>query len=326
MNILITGCSGYIGGVLAIELSSRGHHLVGVDRRPYEGEALDEFVSGDLCDASVAAEAVADAQFVFHLAAARTDWGVTADQYFRDNVHATRRLIEAGRTRGVRRWFFYSSVAAMGSEADPPDESAELRPEGPYGRSKAKAEGLFEELVTETGNESVMILRPSAVYGPRNPPDTNIFRLMDAIYRKRFLMVGDGETRKTTSYIENVVAATLFLADRMSSGVERYIYVDCPVLTTGELVLRIHDLLGRRSPRFRVPESVATTAGGALDVAADLLSTDLPITGRRIEKFCRETYFDGGAIRRAGFEQPVKNRTALRRTVNWYLEEVAPER
>lgn len=324
MNVLVTGCSGYIGGVLARELSSRGHRVTGVDRRPYEDQSVDTFVHGDLCDPSVAAESVAGAETVFHLAASRTDWGVSEEEYFRDNVRATRTLLDAGAEHGIHRWLFYSSVAAMGTEADPPDESAKLRPEGPYGRSKAEAEDLFRSLAGEDGGQQVVILRPSAVYGPDNPPDTNVFRLIDAIYRHRFVMVGDGETRKTTSYIENVVAATLFLFERMSAGVDTFIYVDDPVLETGELVRRIYGLLGRDGPRLRVPNNFATGVGRVFDVAADLLSIDFPITGDRIEKFCRETYFDGGALRREGFEQPVENRTALERTVEWYLEEIAP--
>lgn len=321
--MLVTGASGYIGGVLARELSSRGHRVTGMDRRPYEGQSLDTFVRGDICDPSLTAEAVADAEIVFHLAASRTDWGVSEEDYFRDNVRATRTLLEAGAENGIHRWFFYSSVAAIGTQVDSPDESAELRPEGPYGRSKAEAEDLFRSLAREDQRQEVVVLRPSAVYGPNNPPDTNVFRLIDAIYRRRFVMVGDGKTRKTTSYIENVVAATLFLFERMSPGVETFIYVDEPVLETGELVERIHRLLGRNGPHLGVPENVATVASRVLDVAADLLSIDIPITGDRIDKFCRETYFDGSALRSHGFDQPVENQTALQRTVRWYLEEVA---
>lgn len=324
MNVLVTGCSGYIGGVLSRKLSSRGHRVIGVDRRPYEGQSVDTFVHGDLCDHSVASDSVVDAEAVFHLAASRTDWGVSEEEYFRDNVRATRTLLEAGTEHDVQRWFFYSSVAAMGTEADPPDESAELRPQGPYGRSKAEAESLFRRLTKEDGEQEVVILRPSAVYGPPDPGDTNVFRLIDAIYRHRFVMVGDGDTRKTTSYIENVVAATLFLSKRMSSGVETFIYVDEPVLKTGELVQRIYELLGRDGPHLRVPQNLAAMVGRVLGVAGDLFFVDIPITGDRIEKFCRETYFDGSALRREGFEQPVDNRTALQRTVEWYLEEIAP--
>lgn len=323
MRVLVTGCSGYIGGVLAGVLASQGHEVVGVDRRCYEGNALDRFVKGDLCDPSVASEAVTGPEFVFHLAASRTDWGVSEEEYFRDNVKATRNLLCAGSEREITRWFFYSSVAAMGTDAYPPDESAELEPDGPYGRSKARAEALFHRLARTDRRQRVMILRPSAVFGPNNPPDTNIFRLIDTIYRRRFVMVGDGETRKTTSYIDNVIAATLFLAERTSPGVATFIYVDKPVLRTRTLVARIHRLLGRRPPRFRVSERLAGFAGSVLDVVGDLISKDLPVTGSRIEKFCRETYFDGSAIRREGFEQPVGNRKALRKTVRWYLDEVA---
>jgi nucleoside-diphosphate-sugar epimerase len=257
---------------------------------------------------------------ILHLAAAKGDWGISEEEYYRDNLEATRAIIEAGKDAGVKDWVFYSTVSTLGPHHEPVDEDADFNAINPYGASKAEAEKLFHQLAADDPETRVLIIRPSVVYGPGNPPSTNIYRLVDAIYNRRFAMVGPGDAIKSTSYIENLLDATLFLMDRMERGVQTYIYVDEPALTTGTLVERIHNLLGKSPPSWHIPLSVASPIATVSDWAADLTGIDFPITAARIEKFNRSTNFDASKIREEGFEQPVSNKEALRKTVEWHLE------
>lgn len=168
----------------------------------------------------------------------------------------------------------------------------------------------------------MLIIRPSVVFGPKNPPSTNIYRLIDAIYHNRFVMVGSGEATKSTSYIENLIEATLFLMGRMERGVQTYIYVDEPAPSTGYLVKQIYGLLGKKQPSWHVPLGVAKPIAYLSDVAASLTGIDFPITAARIEKFNTSTNFDASAIRELGFTQPVSNDEALRKTVEWHLQHI----
>jgi nucleoside-diphosphate-sugar epimerase len=320
IDILLTGSSGYIGSRLAPKLSERNYILRGVDREDAKVKGLESFIHGDLCDPAVARKGVADVDQVLHLAAAKDDWGLTREEYFRDNLGATKTLIEAGRKHGVKNWIFYSTVAVLGPSEEPLDEEAELNPVIPYGESKAEAEKLFYQLAEDNPEASILIIRPSAVFGPGNPPCTNIYRLIDAIYNRRFMMIGEGNALKTTSHLENLIQATLFLMERMQPGVQIYNYVDYPVLTTRELVRRIYRYLGRSEPSFSLPLDLVKPVAKMSDIAADLTGIDFPITADRIEKFCTPTNFDASAIRELGFEQPVSNEEALRATVEWHLE------
>jgi nucleoside-diphosphate-sugar epimerase len=323
MRLLVTGCSGYIAGRLVPCLKARGHIVAGLDRRRPETVDLDRFVHGDLLDLRSLSDALDGVEAVLHLAAAKGDFGIADREYVRDNLDATRVLITAGRKAGVRRWLFFSSVAAMGSSASYASEQAPLNPANAYGTSKAEAERLFHRLVEDDPMAEVAILRPSAVYGPGDWTDTNVYRLIDAIHRNRFVMIGTGETMKTLSYIDNVVAATLFLMDATKPGVQTYIYVDEPVMSTAELVRRIYEVLGQHGPRWHVPAGLAVGLASAADVLGRLTGVDFPITAARIKKFSTATTFDGGAIRRLGFRQPVDNDAALRATVAWYLSGAA---
>lgn len=321
MRVLLTGSSGFIGTYLGRALRETGHHVVGLDRDKPDWSAPDEFVHGDILDDGVLEEAFdRSVACVVHLAAAKDDWGLSRQEYFRDNVRATERLLSVGAGHGIAKWFHYSTVGVLASGAEPVDESAPYKPETAYGASKAEAEMLFTEFGRDDPTAEVMILRPSAVFGPRNPPTTNVHRLVEAILGGRFVMVGDGKTPKTTSYIENLVEATLFLLDEMRPGVQTFHYVDQPVMTTEYLVGAIYRHASKDRPRWRVPLPFARTVAYASDIVGSLLGMDFPITAARIEKFCRPTNFGASAIRDLGFRQPVPNAEAVARTVRWHLK------
>jgi len=314
----VTGSAGYIGSRLVHELQQQGHAVVGLDRAAHGSDGPDETIETDLLEADGLATALGGVDRVYHLAAAKGDWGLSEEEYFRDNVEATRRLVTAGRAVGVDEWVLFSTVAVLGSSDTPLSESAPMRPETAYGRTKAESEELLRELSEAVPSAKILIVRPSAVYGPGHPDSTNIYRLVEAIRADRFVMVGEGGTRKTTSHLTNLLAATRFLDARMERGVHTFIYVDEPVLTTEELVERIYTLLDKDRPALRLPLGLARTLALGFDVVARLTGVDLPITAARIEKFCRSTVFDAGKIRGRGFRQPVSNHEALRRTVEWH--------
>lgn len=320
MRILVTGSSGYIARFLMPRLSAEGHALVGLDRRAAEPGPLERFVQGDLLDAGRLEQSLQGIEGVVHLAAAKADWGLSAEEYFRDNLEATRLLLDAGVKRGIKDWIFYSTVGAMGPSQVPIGEDAPLSPIEPYGASKAEAEKLFREYSAAQADARILILRPSVVFGPENPASTNIYRLTEALLRRRFVMVGDGSTIKMTSYIQNLVEVTRFLMERMRPGLSTYIYVDEPPLSTGELIRKICRLLDRKPPRLSVPLGLASALAVPADLAARILRIDLPITSARIQKFCRSTVFDGSKVRREGFQQPVDIDSAIQATVEWHLK------
>jgi nucleoside-diphosphate-sugar epimerase len=155
-------------------------------------------------------EGLRDAEFVFHLAAAKDDWGISREEYFRENVGVTEALLEAAHDHEVHDHVFYSTVAVHGTGPEPRSEDAPYAPEIPYGESKVESEKLYREFTSEHDDASVLVLRPSAIFGRGQPWRTNVHRLIEAIYQRRFLMIGDGAAQKTTSYIENLLAANFF--------------------------------------------------------------------------------------------------------------------
>lgn len=322
MSILtITGASGYIGTSFLQRLSAdhRVADLRGIDRRqtnPMSGEM--HIV--DLASSSTGAisECFSGTTTVFHFAAARTDWGLSYEDYFRDNVVATRSVIEGCRQAGVSQVVYTGTVGVYGSGNSPIDESGPFNATTDYGQTKAQAERELIHAAREEG-WSLRILRPSAVFSELQPPNTNIYRLVEAIRRHRFVLIGDGSEIKTTSYLHNVIDAALWLyRDLDSGGIKVFNYVDEPRLTTREMIHIIRGELGRRGPQRRLPLALVEAPAKVFDVIGNAIGVDFPITAARIRKFCTPTNFDSTAIRAAGFAPRYSSIEALKRTVAWH--------
>ena len=62
--IIVTGASGYIGGVISLKLKDAGYNIIGLDRRPCPDHlklCFDQFVKSDFVDPS-ALQFIADAK------------------------------------------------------------------------------------------------------------------------------------------------------------------------------------------------------------------------------------------------------------------------
>lgn len=156
--IAITGATGFVGqGVLDIA-EARGLAIKALTRRPPErGADTTEWVSGSLADVNSLADLISGARAVIHVAGLTN----TPDpaEFERANVTGTANVIEAAKACGVKRFVFVSSLSAR-----EPHLSA-------YGASKARAEALVEESGLDW-----TIVRPPAVYGPRDKDMFELFR------------------------------------------------------------------------------------------------------------------------------------------------------
>ena len=153
MNVFVAGGAGYIGSVCVEELIQAGHdvtvydnlsegHLSAVDKRA-------GFVRGDLHDEARLGQVLREtrAQVILHFAAhalvgeSMTDPG----KYFRNNVVAGLRLLDAAVAAGVRKFVFSSSCAVYGiPERTPLTEDLPLGPVNPYGESKLMFEKMLQ--------------------------------------------------------------------------------------------------------------------------------------------------------------------------------------
>ena len=155
--VAVTGATGFVGCALRDEAARRGVALRALTRREQPGAAGVEWVRGDLHDHAALAELVEGAEAVVHVAGVVN----TPDPmgFHLGNVEGTETLVAAAQAAGVGRFLFVSSLAAREPQLSK------------YGQSKRHA----EEVVQASGLDWT-IVRPPAIYGPRDREMFEMFR------------------------------------------------------------------------------------------------------------------------------------------------------
>ena len=158
MTIAITGGTGFVGQAVCDLAEQRGVPLRSLARTVPGDRPQVEWVEGDLADKPALARLVEGADCLIHIAGrVRAPDRAAFDEA---NVAGTLNALDAARQAGVRRFVFVSSLAAR-----EPELSA-------YGASKRRA----EKLVAASGLDWT-IVRPPAVYGPRDGEMLDLFEL-----------------------------------------------------------------------------------------------------------------------------------------------------
>jgi dihydroflavonol-4-reductase len=185
-HAFVTGATGFIGSEVAMQLCEAGWAVTATRRATSNTDALRDYdidwVEVNLHDAGSVTEAMPDGiDGVFHVAGNLTFWKKEFDDQYRDNVVATRALVEAALRCDAGRFIFTSSGAAYGQQAPPYHEgltSQAMSSPVNYDRTKYLAECEIRRGI-EKGLNAV-ILNPAAVLGPRDPNFTVIFEQLVA--------------------------------------------------------------------------------------------------------------------------------------------------
>lgn len=316
-KILITGGSGFI--------SSHFHEVIEQDkivnfdlRKPLSN--LDStYIKGDVRSYEDLDTTLMEhpCDIILALAAEHKDFGIAREEYFKTNEHGTQMICDAATKHGINKIVFYSSVAVYGDIKEPSSERSPENPNLPYGASKLAGEKVLHKWAKEDANRSVLIVRPTVVYGERNV--ANMFRLIHQIKKGRYFHIGKGDNIKSIAYVKNLVDATLYLMNKMSSGVQTFNYADEPQLTSRSIGACISTSLGRKDP-ITLPYWLVYSMGIPFDLLIKISGKDLPISTNRVAKFCTQTYHTATKVREAGFVPRFDNREGLKRMVDWQLK------
>jgi nucleoside-diphosphate-sugar epimerase len=229
VRALVTGAAGFVGSHLVERLLYEGARVMGLDSfneyydpglkrenlRRVQPDPAFRLVEASVADAELL-PLLDEVDVVYHLAGqpgVRMSRGHSLENYVRENVITTQRLLEAAKTAELRRLVFSSSSSVYGADAcRPSKETCIPRPMSAYGVTKLAAERLCRHYWTVYGVPTVC-LRYFTVYGPRQRPDMAFSRFVKAAIANGPLAIhGDGHQRRDFTYVGDAVAATVAAA------------------------------------------------------------------------------------------------------------------
>jgi CDP-glucose 4,6-dehydratase len=229
-NVLVTGCTGFLGWWLTKALLDRGAHVVGlvrdvVPRAPFFASGTDQRVTsvrGSLEDGTTVERALLEYEVdtVFHLAAQAIVGAANKGPLptFEANIRGTWLLLEAcRRVPGIEAVVVASSDKAYGDhEVLPYDETHALQGRHPYDVSKSCAD-LITTSYHVTYGMPVAITRCGNLFGGG---DLNWSRIVPGTIRsalkgERPIIRSDGSPLRDYVHVEDAAAAYMALAERL---------------------------------------------------------------------------------------------------------------
>ncbi|MBI2371951.1 MAG: NAD-dependent epimerase/dehydratase family protein [Deltaproteobacteria bacterium] len=321
-DVLVTGASGFVGSHVAEALVRRGHRVTCLVRPTSDTSWLRalpvRFAQGDVGDPAALREAVRGMRQVYHVAGLVKARDRAA--YLRANHLGTRHLLEAlaDVNPGLDRFVHMSSLAAAGPSRDgrPLTEKDEPRPVSWYGESKLMAE---QEVLRFAQAYPVTILRPAAVYGPRDRETALLFRMV----RRGWLLVPGGAPKRfSLAHARDVAEAFALAGERPLPSGEIFFIARPEAYTWEEVGRAVAGALGTRPRQLVLPAWLAGLAGLAGDLTTRLTGRPATLNSQKVREMLQAAWLCDStkARERLGFTPAVDLEEGIRETARWYRE------
>src|SRR5213082_190066 len=312
MRVLVTGGAGFISSnFIRHLLRATPYEVVSLDALTYAGNLENladvmaherlSFVRGDICDADLVAEVVAEVDVIVNAAAESHVEKSIAEggaEFVTTNIQGTRILLDAIREAPVERFILISSSEVYGTALTAPmDEEHPLNPRSPYAATKAGADRLAYSYFVTYGLP-IVIVRPFNNYGPRQHPEKAIPRFVTQAFRGEPLTIhGDGHASRDWLYVDDdAEAIEAIIAAPLDAVAGEVLNVATGIdISVGEIADLVLEMLGKPASL----KSFVTERPGQVDRHIGSTEKIERLTGWRAR-----TSFDEG----------------LARTIDWYRE------
>lgn len=319
---MVTGGTGFIGSHMVEALLRRGYRVRSLVRRTSDIrwlKGLDlEYVEGDVTYKEGLQEAVKGANVIYHVA------GITKalkrEEYDRVNWHGTRNLLEicSKANPDVERIVFISSLAASGPSraSRPAMEDDPPRPVSDYGRSKLLGE---KEALKFAERLPIAIIRPAAVYGPRDRDIYAFFRLMSKRLNCR---IGKTDRFVSLCHVRDAVNGAILAGEAEIPSGEIFFISDGEIHSWQGVTHLLAEVMKIRPYVLDVPFSFAHAAALLSEFICRILQKP-PLFNRQKLVEMKQDYWTcdiSKAREILGFRPSVDIRQGLEETYLWYRE------
>jgi len=320
-RVLITGANGFVGSHLVDELIRRGDCEVhGLVRRTSNLRWLRDkpviLHYGDITDYQSLVRAAQGIDCIIHSAAKIK--AKSYHEFYEFNALGTKFMLDAALDGSACRKFILISTQAASTPSRRyccMSEHDESSPVSSYGRSKRASEKIA---YSYRNRLPVVILRPVAVYGPRDPAALKIIKLVSSGV---FIQPSLKPTRISVVYVKDLVR---ICADSIKTGVPSggtYFVSDGQQYDMRDLLVTIARILKRRFVHVSVPRGVALFAGVLNESLRIFPFSPEFVSLDKIRELSESWICSIDRVRADfGFKPAYPLETGMTETIRWYRE------
>lgn len=278
-----------------------------------------EIIYGDCQEKDSLGPGVKDVDLLFHLAGATR--AIDAKTYFEVNARGTDNLVQACLEHNTRlqKFIYLSSQAAAGPGRDggKKKESDHCAPVSPYGMSKRRGEELALALAQEV---PLLILRPSAVYGPR---DKAFFFLFQCLAKRIKPSFSGGVQRLSLCSVQDLVDALLLAAESRTQSGEIFFLSDGHDYRMEEINDVFAQAMEVTAFRLRLPPPVLFGIAALAEYFSRVSGKPALISRGRAEEMIQPNWLCDITKARTllGFEPQISLPRGAKLTLDWYKKE-----
>jgi len=317
-EVLVTGGSGFFGGVLKRRLLAEGFAVTNIDLVRDEDAGAEGLTSvqGDIRDAELLARVFGEHTFegVFHCAAMLAHDVKDDTLLWTSNVDGTRLVAEAALAAGVTHMVNISSNCLWAEGFGRPVTEADVpAPVELYGRSKLQAEKELAAIVEKRPDFKVVTLRcPTIIDSGRLGLLAILFEFIED--GKKVWVVGDGSSRYQFIYAQDLVTACLLCLQYEESNLFHIGSDDVPTMRgMYESVIRAAGSKSRVASLPRTPTVAMMQLAHRLKVS--------PLGPYHYRMIAESFVFDTQRIRtELGWTPTLTNEEMMLRALSYYSE------
>ena len=254
MNVLLTGCSGFIAQKWIERLATNPaiRKLVLLDKEPprFPLPATAIFIKVDLRSCFTLPPEASDIDHCYHLAAVCREPGYSCVEFFDHNYRGTINLLSALEITPCHTIVFTSTMAVYGPTNGPATESYPPSPAGHYGASKLACELLLKSWQASLPGRRLIVCRPAVIYGPGDTH--NIPRMIKAVRKGYFAIPSGREVKKAVGYVYGLLDSFEFCL-RLSDRTIFYNYAAFNCYSIRQLAGIVQAEFNIHRPLWRIP-------------------------------------------------------------------------
>ncbi len=318
MKVLITGATGFIGSHLVEKLITKGYDIACITRKassPGWLEGLDiKVIQGDCTDKNLLNNHVKGYNHILHLSGlTKTN---SKDEFYTVNTKCTENIIDAvvKKNPNIKKFIYLSSLSAFGPKVTGklPTEEQEPHPVSDYGNSKLNGE---HAVFKHRGSIPITILRPAAVYGPRDREFLLLFKLI----KNGFLPYwGDGYT--SLIYVDDLTEAIILSLEKENSCGKTYFISDGVTYSNETIMNEIALALRVRPLKLKLPRRLLPVIGFFSERICKIIGKRTMINRDKIKELMYKDWLCDISKAKMDlcFEPKVGLREGMKWTADWY--------